>query len=312
MKAAQITKYGGKDVLQTVDDAPKPTAGAGQVLVEVHAAAVNPFDWKVREGYMKEMVALALPATLGGDFAGTVAELDEGVTDLAVGDAVYGQANALSGQGSYAEFTPVKAEAVAPTPKSVDLTTAAALPLAGVSAYQALVEHLGLKSGQKILIHGGAGGIGSFAIQLAKHLGAHVATTASAEDTEYVKGLGADEVIDYKTQKFEDALKDYDAVYDTVGGETYTRSFQVLKRGGTIVSMTEKPNQELMQKHGVTAIAQATRVNPERLHKLAELVDQGAIKVNVDKTFPLEQASEALEYIREGHHKGKVVLKIKD
>jgi NADPH:quinone reductase-like Zn-dependent oxidoreductase len=311
MKAAQINEYGGKDVLKTVSDASKPKLEAGQILVEVRAAAVNPFDWKVREGYMKDSAPLPLPATLGGDLAGVVAELGEGVSEFTVGDEVYGQANALSGQGSYAEFTPVKAESLAVKPKSVTFVTAAALPLAGVSAYQALVEHIGLKSGQKILIHGGAGGIGSYAIQLAKYMGAHVATTASQDEAEFVKGLGADEIIDYTSQKFEEILRDYDAVYDTVGGDTYARSFQVLKPGGVIVSMLEQLHEQLSKQQNVTAISQFTRVTTERLKRLADLVDRGALKVHIDKTFPLDEAADALEYIHQGHHRGKVVIKIR-
>jgi alcohol dehydrogenase len=310
MKAAQINSYGGKDVLKTVNDAPKPKAGAGQVLVEVHAAAVNPFDWKVREGYMKDFIPLQFPATLGGDLAGVVTELGEGVEDFKVGDEVYGQANAAGGQGSYAEFSPVKAEQLAPKPKPVDFVTAAALPLASVSAYQALVEHANLQSGQKILIHGGAGGIGSFAIQIAKNIGAYVATTASAEDADFVKSLGADEVIDYKTQDFSALLKDYDAVFDTVGGETYKKSFQILKPNGVIVSMVAQDDEGLAERHKVKAIHQGTKTTTAKLTKIAELVDQGAIKVNVDKVFTLEEAGEALAYIQ-GSHRGKAVIKVK-
>jgi NADPH:quinone reductase-like Zn-dependent oxidoreductase len=260
---------------------------------------------------MKEMAPLKFPAILGGDLAGVVAELGEGVSSFKVGDEVYGQANALSGQGAFAEFAPVKVEQLALKPKSVDFITAAALPLAGISAYQALVEHANLQKGQKILIHGGGGGIGSFAIQLAKHLGAYVATTASSKDTDFVKSLGADEVIDYKTQAFENLLKDYDVVFDTVGGDTYIKSYQVLKPGGIIVSMTEQPNEELVKKYNVKAIAQQTKTTTEKLNKLAELVDQGVIKIQIDKVFPLEQAAEALEYLKQGHPRGKVVLKIK-
>ncbi len=311
MKAAQINDYGGKEVLKITNDAPKPSADPGQVLIEVHAAAVNPFDYKVREGYMKDVIPLKLPATLGGDFAGIVAELGEGIEDINVGDEVYGQANAVGGQGSYAEFTPVKAESVAPKPKSTDFVTAAALPLTGVSAIQALVDTMNLQRGQKILIHGGGGGIGSFAIQLAKYLGAYVATTAGPADKEYVKSLGADEVIDYTAQAFETLLKGYDAVYDTIGGETAVKSFLVLRPGGLLVSMVAPPDEALMEKYKVTANLQSTRVNQERLRKLAELVDNRAIKVNVDKVFPLDEASEALDYIHSGAHKGKVVLKIR-
>jgi NADPH:quinone reductase-like Zn-dependent oxidoreductase len=310
MKAAQINSYGGKEVLKTVTDAPKPQVGTGQVLIEVYAAAVNPFDRKLREGYMKDFVPLEFPATLGGDLAGVVAELGEGVSSFNIGDEVYGQANALGGQGSYAEFSPVKAEQLALKPKKADFVTAAALPLAAVSAYQALVEHASLQSGQKILIHGGAGGIGSFAIQIAKNIGAYITATASGDDADFVKSLGADEVIDYKTQDFTEKVKDYDAVFDTVGGETNTKSYQVLKPGGILVSMTNQPNEELAKKYNVQAIQQGTKTTTEKLTKIAELVDRGALKVNVDKVFSLDEAAEALAYIQ-GSHRGKAVIKIK-
>jgi alcohol dehydrogenase len=311
MKAAQITSYGGPEVLKTVDDAANPHAGAGEVLVEVSAAGVNPFDWKVRQGFMKDYFALQFPAVLGGDFAGIIAEIGEGVNGLKIGDEVYGQANAAGGQGSYAEFTPVKAGQVAAKPQSIDFITAAAIPLAGASAYQALVEHINLQTGQKVLIHGGAGGIGVFAIQLAKTLGAYVATTASSEDAEFVKSLGADEVIDYKNQKFEEVLKDYDAVFDTVGGETNKKSYQILKSGGVLVSMVDGPDEQLVKKYGVKYVQQMTQTNQDKLSKLAGLVDQGKLKVTVDKTFPLGQASEALAYLQNNHPKGKVVINVK-
>ncbi len=178
-------------MVKIASDAPKPETGSDQVLVEVHAAGVNPFDWKVREGLTRAMAELEFPATLGGDFAGVITEIGEDVENLAVGQAVYGLAGALSGEGSYAEYAPVKASQLAAKPASIDFTQAAALPLAAVSAYQALVDHMDLQKGQKILIHGGAGGIGSLAIQLAKHLGAYVATTASAGDEAFAKGLGS-------------------------------------------------------------------------------------------------------------------------
>lgn len=311
MRAAQINEYGNKDVVQLNGDAIRPQPKASQVLVEVCAAGVNPFDYKVREGWMKDFVQLDFPATLGGDVAGYVAEIGEDVTGFARGDEVYGQANALSGVGSYSEFTPVEARSLAVKPKSIDMVKAAALPLAGISAYQGLVDHINLQRGQRILIHGGAGGIGSYAIQLAKHLGAFVYTTATAEDHEYVKQLGANEVIDYKSQQFFTVLNDIDAVFDTIGGDTYKKSYEVIKRGGVLVSMVEAPEETLTKNHGITAIHQSTKVITERLNKLAELVDGGALEVQVSKVFPLEEASEALAYIQEGKQQGKVVLKIK-
>lgn len=311
MKAAQINDYGDKDAVQVTTGAPKPIIASDQVLVEVHAAAVNPFDVKVREGKARQMAELDFPATLGGDVAGVVTEVGASVTSLQVGDKVYGQASALSGHGSFAEFTPVKASSLAPKPKDIDFVSAAALPLTGVSAYQALVEHIDLQPGQKILIHGGAGGIGSCAIPLAKHLGAYAATTASADDTDYVKSLGADEVIDYKTQDFTTIIHDYDAVYDLVDGEAYKKSYQVLKPGGIIVSMLEQPDEALMEQYNVRAVSQSTRVTTERLRELTELVDQGTITAKIYKTFPLDQAAEALEALKKGGHHGKIVITVK-
>ena len=311
MNAAQINEYGGKEVLRLTADAPKPQPAAGEVLVEVRSAGVNPFDGKVREGYMKDMIPLKFPATLGGDVSGVVAELGEGVVGFVIGQPVYGQANAVSGVGSYAEFTPVKAESLTVKPDGLDFETAAAAPLAGVSAYQALVDHAGLKSGQKVLIHGAAGGIGSFALQLAKHIGALVAATAAAEDIAYVKGLGADEVIDYKTQDFTALVKDYDVVFDTVGGETFTKSHQVLRSGGILVTMSGQPDETLAKQYEIQVIQQMSQVTPKRLAKLTEMLEQGVLKVHIDKVFPLEQAGEAQAYIQAGHHHGKVVIKVR-
>jgi alcohol dehydrogenase len=203
------------------------------------------------------------------------------------------------------------AETIAHKPKTLSHEEAAGLPLVGVSAWQALVETIGLSGGQKILIHGGAGGIGSIAIQLAKRLGTYTATTVSTNDKEFVQQLGTNEIIDYKTQTFEDLLPhDYDAVFDTVGGETYTRSFKTLKKGGIIVSMIEQPNQEFMDQFGVKATFQFTKVNRERLTRLAQWVDQNNIHVNIDRTFPLDEASKALDYQRDVHPRGKVVLQV--
>lgn len=311
MKAAQIHGYGEREVVAVTDAAPKPQAGPGQVLVEVHAAAVNPFDLTVREGRARQMAELDFPATLGGDFAGIVSQTGEGVEGFEQGDRVYGQAGALSGQGSFAEYTPVKASQTARMPARLDFTQAAALPLAGVSAYQALVNHIGLQEGQRLLIHGGAGGIGSLAIQIARHLGAYVAVTASAKDAAFVKELGADEVIDYQTQDFTQVIKDYDAAFDTVGGETNRKSYGVLKPGGILVSMAAQPDEALAEQHRIKYVAQFTRTTSERLAKVAELADEGVLKPVIDKVFPLEQAAEALEYQKNGRPKGKIVIIIK-
>jgi alcohol dehydrogenase len=313
MKSAQINRYGGGEVIEINQSTPSPSdPSAGEVLVIIKAAGVNPADWKTREGYFQQMVPLKFPSTLGTDFSGVIEKIGEGFHDLKQGDEVYGQAGVVrGGSGAFAEMALANADTIAHKPKTLSHEEAAGLPLAGVSAWQALIEIIELSSGQKILIHGGAGGIGSIAIQLAKHLGAYVGTTVSTNDKEFAKELGADEVVDYKTQTFEDLLPhDYDAVFDTVGGETYKRSFKVLKGGGSgiIVSMLEQPNQELMDRFGVKAIFQFTQVNSERLTKLAQWVDQNNIRVNVDRTFPLDEAGKALDYQRDVHPRGKVVL----
>ncbi|MDD5167880.1 MAG: NADP-dependent oxidoreductase [Syntrophales bacterium] len=309
MKAVQIDMYGGNEVVKVNNDIPVPAVSKGELLVKVHAAGVNPVDWKIREGYLQQRMPLRFPSTLGGDFSGVVSEVGEDVSGFKKGDDVYGSALIMrGGSGAFAEFAMAAVKAVAHKPKSLSYVEAAALPLTGSSAWQALVEHMRLSAGEKILIHGGAGGIGSNAIQLAKHLGAYVATTAGGEDLQYVEELGADETIDYKKQSFEDLVHDYDAVFDTVGGPTYEKSFNVLKKDGIIVSMLEQPRSDLMEKYGVKAIGQFTLVNTDRLTKVAEFADKGVLKVSIEKTFPLEQAREALDYQQKAHSRGKVVL----
>jgi alcohol dehydrogenase len=313
MKAAQMKGYGSSDeVIEINENAPAPNdPSAGKVLVKIKAAGINPVDWKIREGYMQQMIPLQFPSPLGMDFSGVIEKVGQGVWQFRQADEVYGQASLMSGgSGAFAEMALANADTIAHKPKSLSHPEAAGLPLVGVSAWLALVETISLQKNQKILIHGGAGGIGSVAIQLAKHLGAYVATTVSTKDKQFAKELGADEIIDYQTQTFEELIRDYDAAFDTVGGDTYSRSFKVLKRGGIIVSMLEQPNQELMKQSGVKAIFQFTQLSRDRLTKLAQWVDQNNIRVNVDKTFPLEEAGKALDYQRDVHPRGKVVLAI--
>jgi NADPH:quinone reductase-like Zn-dependent oxidoreductase len=312
MKAAQFNSYGDPDVIEINDKAPKPLLKPGQVLVEVHTASINAFDWKLRSGNMQKMIPLHFPFTIGGDFAGKVTQIEKDVTDFNVGDEIYGQAIVLNGgTGTMAEYVATNIANSALKPKSATFEEAGALPLVGTSARQALEDLIKLQSGQKILIHGGAGGIGHIAIQLAKALGGHVATTVKTEDMEFAKALGADEVIDYKTQQFETILNEYDAVYDTVGGETAEKSFQILKRGGVIVSMLGQPNKELAEKFGVIALEQNTKTTSASLKRLTEFVDNGKIKVHVDRVFPLSQVQEAFSYQENVHPRGKVVLKIR-
>jgi alcohol dehydrogenase len=313
MKSAQISRYGSSDVIEINQNAPEPTLSSGKVLVSIKAAGVNPVDWKIREGAFQQMISLQFPSTLGIDFSGVIKQVGEGVSssDFKQGDEVYGQAGVTNGgSGAFAEMALAKTDSIANKPKRLSHIEAAALPLVGVSAWRALTENIGLSKGQRILIHGGAGGIGSIAIQLAKYLGSEVATTVSANDKQFVQELGADVVIDYKSQNFEDLLHDYDSVFDTVGGQTYKRSFKVLKKGGIIVSMLEQPNSELMNQYDIKAIFQFTQADRERLTKLAQWVDQNNMRVNVDRTFSLAEAADALDYQKDVHPRGKVVLDI--
>ena len=259
------------------------------------------------------MFPLQFPSTLGIDFAGVIKQVGEGVSpsDFKQGDEVYGQAGVISGgSGAFAEMAVANMKSIANKPKRLSYPEAAGLPLVGVAAWRVLTEDIGLSKDQKILIHGGAGGIGSIAIQLAKTLGGYVATTVNSSDKHFVQKLGADTVIDYKTQTFEDLLQNYDAVFDTVGGDTYRRSFKVLKKGGVIVSMLEQPDSELMNQYGVKAIFQFTQPDKEHLTKVAQWVDQNNIRVNVEKEFSFDETGDALDYQKNVHPKGKVVLAI--
>lgn len=310
MKASQISNYGGTEV-HALNDVDKPSPGEGRVLVEVHAAGVNPFDGKLRAGLMKKVISLQFPAILGGDVSGVVAQVGPGVNGVSVGDEVYGSANAAGGAGSFAEYVTVSTSQLAAKPKSISFVEAGALPLTGASAYQAIVEHLGVSKNQKVLIHGGAGGIGSIAIQIAKHLGAHVATTVGPDGIVFAKQLGAEEVIDYHAQDFENKLRDFDAVLDTVGGDTTAKSLKVLRPGGVQASMALYGPLKEAEGLDVEVIAVSAKVTSERLQELTRLVDQGVVRVTVDTTFPLEQAGEAITHLQEGHPRGKVVIIVK-
>ena len=311
MKAAQINTYGGVEVI-TIADVDKPSVQNDQVLVEVTAASINPFDYKLRMGLSKAYIPLTFPVTLGGDFAGKIVALGEHVGEYALGDNVFGSALILNGgSGSMAEFAMANVKNIAKAPLSLPLEKAASLPLVGSSAVQAIEEHINIQKDQKILIHGGAGGIGSLAIQIAKLHGAYVITTVSTNDIEFVHSLGADEVIDYKTQAFEDLLKDIDAVFDTVGGETRDKSLQVLKKSGILVSMSGEPSKELVDKYTVTAIGQNTKTVTAHLSRIAELIDRGSIHPAIDKEYTLDNIQDAFTYQEKMHPRGKVVIKIK-
>lgn len=312
MRAAQISEYGDASVIK-INEIGKPQAGDGQVVVEVYASSINPFDTTIRAGYMKDMIPLEFPVTLGGDIAGVVSQIGPGVEGFNAGDKVYGQANAVAGNsGAFAEFAATSAGQLAKMPEGLDFTEAASLPLVAVSAWQGIVQHIDLQSGQKIFIHGGAGGIGTLAIQIAKNLGAYVATTATGEGIDYVKQLGADEVIDYKVQNFAEVLRDYDAVFELAGGSEFDKTLTVLKSGGIGVSMIAQADEAKLAELGVRAISQSTKVTTEALEQVSKLVEAGVIKPQVDKTFNLDQIQEAFKARESGVVQGKVVLKIKE
>lgn len=304
MKAAQIEAYGDVSQIEIVDVA-TPELKDDQLLVEVHASSVNPVDTMVREGHIKVQT---LPTTLGGDIAGVVS--NAGATRFAVGDRIYGQASVLAGNsGAFAEFAAVAQDQVAAMPH-ISFEQAASLPLVGVSALQALTEHITLQPGQKLFIHGGAGGIGSIAIQIAKHLGVYVATTATGDGVAFVRQLGADEVIDYKSERFSDVLNGYDAVFDTVGGDDFTACLRILNPGGTAVSMIASADESLVAELGISVVTQFTKITTEKLTRLAELVDQGVVTPQLDTVFPLAQVRQAFELREANKVKGKIVLSI--
>jgi alcohol dehydrogenase len=309
MKAAQIDEYGDASAVKLKEVA-KPEVKPGQVLVEVHASSLNPFDSGVLAGRFKD--GMHLPATLGGDIAGVMKALGDGVDGFQDGDKVWGQSYSIAGDsGAWAEYAATASGKVGRMPENLDFEQAASLVLVGVSALQALTEGLELHAGQKILINGGAGGIGSVAVQMARYLGAHVTATANSADTEYVRGLGADEVIDYQVQDFTQSLKDYDALLETVRSEDLNGGLTILKSGGRAVSMVGPFDEDRASELGVTANGQGTQVTTGRLDKLRELVEQEAVKPQVGRVFALEDIQEALRAREAGGIRGKIVIKTK-
>ena len=310
MKAVRIHQYGGPEVL-SFEEIQRPTPGAGELLIKVRAAAVNPGDWKVREGYLKEYFPLSLPATIGADFSGTVEATGPGVTLFKRGDEVYSYNSDLTKSGAYAEYTLANESEVALKPKSVDHVHAAAIPVGSQTAWQALFDTAKLRAGQKVLIHAAAGGVGMFAVQFAKAKGAYVIGTASGKNQAFLRELGVDEAIDYEKTRFEDAVHDVDVVFDTIGGEVQERSWKVLKKGGSLISIVAPPSAEQAAKYGVRASFYVlSRANPANLAEIASLVDSGRVKTVVDTILPLDEARRAHELSAQGHVRGKIVLKV--
>ncbi|MBT1690285.1 NADP-dependent oxidoreductase [Dawidia soli] len=311
MKAVTIHEFGGPEVLQ-VEEVKKPLPRDNEVLIEVHASSLNPVDAKSIEKDSRYRSELHLPTTLGMDVAGVVEMVGDHVKHVKVGDKVFGQASVLrDGSGAFAEYAVTAEDSVARMPESLGFLEAAAVPLAATSAYEAIFEHMKLQKGQRVLIHGGSGGIGSFAIQMARHVGAYVAATASGDGVEFVESLGADEVIDYRKDAFEWSLRNYDAVLDTVGGGIYSQSFHVLKREGIIVSMLMKPDEDRMRQFGVRAVLEMTRIDRRVLSKVAKLIDEGVLKVHISAIYALTEAREAYRAKEEQQILGKIAIDVK-
>jgi NADPH:quinone reductase-like Zn-dependent oxidoreductase len=308
MKTVCIYSYGGPEVL-VYQDAPRPHPGAGEVLVRVHAAGINPVDWKIREGHLKGMLHHTFPLVLGWDVSGVVAALGPGLTRLKVGDEVFSRPD-IDRDGTYAEYIVIKESEVALKPKSLDHIHAAALPLDGLTGWQSLFDAGGLAAGQRVLIHAAAGGVGHIAVQLAKWKGAHVIGTASARNHDFLRKLGVDQVIDYQTERFEEVVSPVDVVLDTMGGETCERSWKVLKRGGILVSIASPPSAEVAAAHGVRQAFVFTQPNAAQLAEIAQLADTEQLKVIVETILPLSDATRGQELSERGHTRGKIVLRV--
>ena len=286
------------------EDIPESQPGPGEVRIKVIAAGVNPVDWKIRSGYME----LPLPMTMGSDIAGVVDVAGQGVESFQPEDEVFGKAS--PGQGGYAEYTVINSSQIAQKPKSIGFVESAAIPTAGLAAWQSLFDIAGLERGQTVLIHGAAGGVGSFAVQFAKWKGAYVIGTASSKNAEFLKSIGCDEVIDYKNQQFEDIVGNLDVVLDTIGGDTLEKSWGVLKPGGFLVTTVASIPEEKTQKYGVRAERLMTQANGKELAQIAAIIDEHKIKPIVTTVLPLADAQKAHEMSESGHTRGKIVLRV--
>src|SRR5213080_226132 len=310
MKAVVIHEYGGPEVLK-YEDIARPEPKDDQLLIRVIAAGVNPVDGMIRSGMFAKEGTRVIPIILGGDVAGVVEKVGSKITKFKSGDPVFAYVS-LDNSGGYAQYALVTEREAAPKPKSLTYVEAAAVPIVAMTAWQALIDTAKLESGQTVLIHGGSGGVGSFAIQIAKARGAKVIATASTANQDLLKQLGADVTIDYTKQKFEDVAKDVDVVLDSVGEDTLARSYGVVKRGGFIVSLVARPERAGLDKHGIRGAALSVEPNSDELAQIGKLIDQKKIKVIVSQTFPLSEATKAQEQVATGHTRGKVVLKVTD
>ncbi|MCU5357778.1 NADP-dependent oxidoreductase [Bacillus cereus] len=332
MKAMIIDRYG--KVPMRMAEVPTPEINEYEVLAEIHAASINPIDFKIRDGKVKMLLKYEMPLILGNDFSGVITKVGSKVTRFKVGDEIYARPR-KNKIGTFAEYIAIHEDDIALKPKNLSFEEAASIPLVGLTSYQALHDIMQLQKGQKILIHAGSGGVGTFAIQLAKIMGATVTTTASEAGANLVTSLGADEIINYKTEKFEDILKNYDAVFDTIGGATLEKSFNIIKSGGNIVSVSGMPNARfgkefgsgffktllfslaskkltaLEKKHNAQYSFLFMKPSGDQLRTIANYIEAGEIKPVIDRVFPFEDAQKAMEYSEAGRAKGKIIVKIK-
>jgi NADPH:quinone reductase-like Zn-dependent oxidoreductase len=308
MKAIVVHEYGGPEVLK-YEEVPRPEPKDDQILIHAMAAGVNPVDASIRSGKYAKVFGTKLPLVPGSDIAGVVEKAGSKITKFKNGDSVFGYTDLKDG-GGYAEYTVATEREASPKPKSLTYVEAAAVPIVALTAWQALVDTAKLSAGQTVLIHGGSGGVGSFAIQIAKARRAKVIATASTANQDLLKELGADVAIDYTKQKFEDVAKDVDVVLDSVGKDTLARSYGVVKKGGVIVSIVARPDKAELDKHGIRGAVLSVEPNADELAKISRLIDQKKIKVTVSQTFPLSEAMKAQEQVATGHTRGKIVLKV--
>ena len=309
MKAVRIHEFGGLDNLK-VEDAPKPEPGDGEVLVRIHAAGINPIDWKTCAGEgVSSRLAHPLPLIPGWDVSGVVEAAGAGVSDFKAGDAVCGMVRWPWGGGGYAEYVAAPALDLVAKPGNMNHTQAAGLPLAALTAWQALFDAADLQAGQSVLIHAAAGGVGHIAVQLAKWRGAHVTGTASARNETFLRGLGLDRFIDYNRTRFEEVAADVDVVLDGVGGEIQERSWGVLKPGGMLASIRGRPDEQKAAARGVRAGHVSVHADPEELRAIADLASAGRLRVHVEAVFPLDDVRKAHEASQQGHTRGKLTLR---
>jgi len=307
MWAVRVYSYGGPEQLK-LEQVERPRPQAGEVLLRVHAAGVNPLDWKIRQGLLKEVMPKTFPYIPGIEVSGVVEDVGPGVTAFEIGQAVYGQ----SAKGAYAEYLTISVETLALKPETLSFAEAATVPVGATTAWRALFEHGGLTSGQRVLIQGAAGGVGLFAVQLAKWKGAQVIGTASTANLAFVRGLGADTVVDYTKMLPQSMPQNVDLVLDGVGEKALLSALTTLRRGGTLISTASPPPQEEAQARGVRAIMIHSQPSSALLQMVAQLIDEGHLKVTTGRIFPLSEAQQAHEHGQGGHGRGRIVLQIAD